>query len=553
MFGIASPRPPRPPGCRRRPPTRPAVEQLEERAVPATVVTTLLDETDPADGLLSLREALEAANNTAEADNITFQAGLSGVLSLALGQMTISEPVTITGNGAANTVIDAQQNSRIFDVTDTAGDVTLDGLTLRNGQTAVADELGGAIRFGSDGTLAVRNSTLSGNSTTGNGGAGGAISSAAGAVTVRNSTLSGNSTAGNGAPGGALFTNDGAVTVRDSTLSGNFTTNVSPGGAISSRFGAVTVSNSTLSGNFTVNNQARGGALHSGTGPVTVSNSTLSGNSTGGSNSDGGAISSDSGAVTLINSTLVFNQAGNSTGGGIFSLLAPVTVQNSIVARNSDDGTAPDLRPSPDAVNGPLTVRSSLIGNNTGTGLAAAPPPGPDANGNFIGGSGVNALNPLLGPLANNGGPTLTHALLAGSPARDRGDNALAVDPQNNPLVTDQRGPGFTRFGGTVDIGAFEVQPPPPPPPLPLPSPPPPPPSPSASPPLPVVEIQVTRVKRRTRVDVLVGGALRRFFPFGAFTGRVQILLADVNGDGLPDVIAWATIHGKRRTRTFLT
>ena len=62
------------------------------------------------------------------------------------------------------------------------------------------------------------------------------------------------------------------------------------------------------------------------------------------------------------------------------------------------------------------------------------------------------------------------------------------------------------------------------------------------------------RVKLRTRVDVLVDGTLkRRFFPFGAFTGRVQVLQMDVNGDGLLDVVAHATINGKKRSRTFLT
>jgi hypothetical protein len=55
-------------------------------------------------------------------------------------------------------------------------------------------------------------------------------------------------------------------------------------------------------------------------------------------------------------------------------------------------------------------------------------------------------------------------------------------------------------------------------------------------------------------VDVVVDGALRRsFFPFGAFTGRVQVERTDVNGDGLLDVVAQATVNGKKRTRTFLT
>jgi FIMAH domain len=67
--------------------------------------------------------------------------------------------------------------------------------------------------------------------------------------------------------------------------------------------------------------------------------------------------------------------------------------------------------------------------------------------------------NPMLGPLADNGGPTLTFALLPGSPALNAGDDALAVDVNGNRLAFDQRGPGFKRFAGTVDIGAFELSP----------------------------------------------------------------------------------------------
>ena len=69
---------------------------------------------------------------------------------------------------------------------------------------------------------------------------------------------------------------------------------------------------------------------------------------------------------------------------------------------------------------------------------------------------------PLLGALANNGGPTQTHALLPGSPAIDSGSNALAVDQNGIPLSTDQRGAGFDRIQNNgsgvsrVDIGAFE-------------------------------------------------------------------------------------------------
>jgi hypothetical protein len=102
----------------------------------------------------------------------------------------------------------------------------------------------------------------------------------------------------------------------------------------------------------------------------------------------------------------------------------------------------------------------SLIGRNGGTGLTPAPVGLPDANGNLIGGS-TNALriDPLLGPLVNNGGPTMTHALLPGSPAINAGDLNATAGVGDVPLY-DRRGYPFSRvFGGRIDIGAFEAQP----------------------------------------------------------------------------------------------
>jgi hypothetical protein len=88
----------------------------------------------------------------------------------------------------------------------------------------------------------------------------------------------------------------------------------------------------------------------------------------------------------------------------------------------------------------------NLIGDGSGmTGLSNG------VSGNLVG-SADNPIDPLLGPLADNGGPTLTHALLPGSPAIDAGNNAYATD-------WDQRGPGYPRIvNGIIDIGAFEVQ-----------------------------------------------------------------------------------------------
>ena len=82
--------------------------------------------------------------------------------------------------------------------------------------------------------------------------------------------------------------------------------------------------------------------------------------------------------------------------------------------------------------------------------------------GNIVGSGGTGTIDVntvLAAPLANNGGPTLTVALAANSPGQGAGDNSLALDAQGNPLMTDQRGPGFIRISGSrIDIGAYETQ-----------------------------------------------------------------------------------------------
>jgi hypothetical protein len=121
---------------------------------------------------------------------------------------------------------------------------------------------------------------------------------------------------------------------------------------------------------------------------------------------------------------------------------SPPVLHNTLIAGNFRGATARDdvygsLDPGGDY---------NLIGDGTGmSGLSNG------VNGNLVG-SADSPIEPLLGPLADNGGPTLTHALLPGSPAIDAGNNAYAT-------AWDQRGPGYPRIvNGTIDIGAFEVQ-----------------------------------------------------------------------------------------------
>lgn len=400
-------------------------EQLEARAL----LTTFPVNTNADAGAGSLRDAISQANSTAGFDTIVFDDVTdASEFDLATGQMTITESVTITGNGSNNTIIDAQQLSRIFDITD--GSVTLKRLTLKNGKTTGNDEVGGAIRSISSETLTIAESVVQGNSTTGTGSEGGAIRSHNGGIRITNSTIRGNTTTGENAMGGAIFSRVGEVQLVGSTLSGNSTAgNNSSGGAI-----------------FTSNNSAH----------ITMVQSTLSGNSTVGTNACGGAIYSVSGNVNVGQSTITSNIATQAVGGAIFSDSSLLDITNSIVAGNTDNGTAPDIRESPSAA----LVFSSLIGRNNGTSLTATGIT-PDRNGNLIGGdtSGA-AIDPLLDALSNNGGTTETHALLINSPAFNRGNNEMAVDvtrPGNPLLLADQRNAGLPRRRfGIVDMGAFE-------------------------------------------------------------------------------------------------
>jgi hypothetical protein len=311
---------------------------------------------------------------------------------------------------------------------DSFGTLTVSNSTL-SGNSA---SNGGAIW--NAGTLTVSDSTLSGN-TAGQNGAG---IETGGALTVMGSTLSGNSA---GYSGGGIY-NYGTVTVSHSTLSGNSATGTYVGGGGINNYGTLTVSNSTLSGNSA--SYYGGGIFNNFFGTLTVSNSTLSGNSAP-YGYGGGIDTYSSYRVTLTNVTLTANRAG--IGGGLDvlpgSFVFPV-LHNTLIAGNFLGATGA----TPDDVYGSLDPGSdsNLIGDGTGmTGLHNG------VNGNQVG-SASAPIDPLLGPLADNGGPTLTHALLSGSPAIDAGNNAYATD-------WGQRGPGYPRIvNGIIDIGAFEVQ-----------------------------------------------------------------------------------------------
>lgn len=274
----------------------------------------------------------------------------------------------------------------------------------------------------------LNDSTFSGNSAY-NGGGGIANF---GTVTINNSTFSGNSAS----IGGGALSNSGTATINNSTLSGN---SAFSGGGISN-FGTLLINHSTLSSNLADN---WGGALSNLTTsgncdapPRTIiRNSTLSGNS---ASFYGGGIRNQSGVIEISNSTITANTA--NIGGGVWSLNDGATctrVGGTIIAGNSSNDVAAD-----NTTQRFFSLGHNLIGTHGGN---------IDFGQEFNQASDqVNIVAPLLGALADNGGPTRTHMPRLDSPAVNGGNCASGP-------TTDQRGEARPQ-DTTCDIGAVEVQ-----------------------------------------------------------------------------------------------
>ena len=259
-----------------------------------------------------------------------------------------------------------------------------------------------------------------------------------GAVTVGISGITISNGDGGSGFGGGITNNGGTLLLNNVAVSGN--TQGFLGGGIRQDGGTTTISNSTISGNTA--GSGGGGIFVNSGGTVNIANSTVSGNSAS-SNSGGGIYSG--GTLNMNNVTVSDNFAAYS-GGGVSNLGGTVNTRNSIIAGNFATGGN-----SPDVEGGFTSNGSNLIGRLTGSTGFTQPTDKTNVAAN-------------LAPLANNGGQTDTHALYAGSPAIDAGDNCVVNQScgTNNPsaaLTNDQRGEGFPRqVGAAVNIGAVEVQ-----------------------------------------------------------------------------------------------
>ncbi|HEX4703896.1 MAG TPA: fibronectin type III domain-containing protein, partial [Pseudonocardiaceae bacterium] len=333
-----------------------------------------------------------------------------------VGLPVIKGKVTIQGSGAtiARSTAAGTPVFRIFDVA-TAGSLTLNAVTISNGLANNGTQGGGGIM--SHGTLTVTGSTFTGNSAPATSGTSGGGIDNSGTLNLSTSTFTGNT----GQEGGAVF-NQKTATITNDIFSGN-TATIYGGGALLNAAGTMTVTGST----FTGNTGPGGGAIDNDT-TLNISNSTFYGN-TGGTNG-GGAID-NFGTTTVTQTTFTGNSSPyganilNYTG---FSL----KISMSIVANGQGGG--------PNCGGGQPVIDSGYnLDTATSCGFATA-------------NHSLNSTSPQLGPLANNGGPTQTMALPAGSPAVD----VIPASTSGCTGTTDQR--GTTRPQGSgCDIGAYEL------------------------------------------------------------------------------------------------
>ena len=386
-------------------------EALEDRRLLATFAVTNLNDA----GMGSLRSAIRNANSNVGLDLILFDGVAEfGVISLTSGELEITDTLVIFGTGPDLLAIDAQQNSRVFNFTAPTGDFTIRDLTVTGGRTT-GDNIdfddntysGGGIRFGSDGLLRLQGAVVRDNSTAGI------------------------------APGGGVFTRFGSVELLDSTVSGNSTTK--QGGGIFTSQGALQLRNSTVSGNDA---RYSGGGIWANT--FNLDNSTISGNRSTGRG--GGFLTF--GELTMTASTVSGNVAGVGGGGVYATNFYTTTIENSIIAGNVNSAGGPnDLEIDLDRL---LNIDFSLVGAWGGFANAGI--------GNLFGTMGT-PVDPGLGPLANNGGRTETHALELGSPAIDRGRTTPpfnTFDQRDRPFARVYDDPSTT--GSGIDMGAYERQ-----------------------------------------------------------------------------------------------
>ena len=439
----------------------------------------------------SLAEAIVNANNDAAiygdclagsgADTITLSGNTYSYTTATSSDSKTALPeilsdITIEGGGATIERTPDTFDFRILKVSGANGKLTLNDAIINGGNSA--DESGGGIFVDSNNIALINDSTIQNNNTAYFGGGGGIFSNSGSTLTLNNSTISGNSATTPDpndflVAGGILAGNDTTLSLMNTHVDGNFA-DYAGGGIVTS--GVMTLTKSTISNNFATSSGGAMVIVNSAT--VAITDSTISNNSTvgfcGGINSGGD--------VTLLNSTVSNNTA--EFAGGVCIGLGSFTVQNSTISGNSASIIAGGIYDDGDGVvtitrsivsgnfaataaeiysRGTITSDTNLLGQSDFTNLLAFEGFTPSMSDLTATSDGTTptALSDILETtLADNGGPTFTHALVAGSPAID------VVAAARIPAATctagelDQRGEaranGPNQGGTACDLGAYE-------------------------------------------------------------------------------------------------
>jgi hypothetical protein len=442
----------------------------------------------------TLREAVNDANGNSAPDQITFQSGLSGTISLQLGELPLTDPSGLTIDGGGQITVSGDKDSsgtptagdsRIFNVTN--GDVTFSNLTLSGGYAS--GQSGGAINTTSNNVAVTLDNDTITNNTADNGGGihsygtleasdtqithnvafvnGGGISDDGkySPLHLSNSVISDNSavrgggihTSANSGPFQSVAHSD----ILNTTISDNHAYALGAGIHVGNlndgdRF---VISHSTISGNGGAG--FGGGMDFTGTmyGDFSVIDSTIANNSadvgagvSAGDYNNNHVVDGD-GSLGFANSTIASNTAAISGGGmylgsysfdsGYGSPILPL--DSTIVANNTANGSAQDLARASDSTTGAFDLSFSLV-EATGAAPVTQTPSG----------SGILGVDPQLAALAGNGGPTETMLIAPTSPAVDKGfaPARLATDQRGDPRTIDVSVPN-ARDG--TDIGAVEI------------------------------------------------------------------------------------------------
>ena len=251
-------------------------------------------------------------------------------------------------------------------------------------------------------------------------------------------------TRGSASVGGGVFNQGGTLTVVDSVLVGNLAELA--GAGIHNPSGSLTLRNSSVRGNVGAAASTGGGIYNGGTMRITAS--TISGNS----GNEGGAIDND-GTLTIVNSTISGNMTDNGASAAIASGGA-LTIVNSTVSGNQAAGIAGPVQTAGTIIHGSCVGSVASVGYNL---ESPGDTCGLDQATDLV---SVGGGDLGLEPLADNGGPTMTHALLPTSVAIDAIPEVDCVDADDEPLAADQRGVARPQ-GGSCDIGAVEMEAPP--------------------------------------------------------------------------------------------